>query len=175
MSLIFCDTLYCVRLCVQLVVAADVADSGVVYHRVESPSRTLVEQSLEGVSHTRSGRNEQQIVAGADFQSPSQTAYGSLMRSDVLHQTPTDGNQSSSVECLPQADRLSSLMSYSLPQTLLRDEAGSVLYSRSLGSQMGSMSKRIETMHCIRCNARFSVSNLDDYERHLRECYPDIQ
>ena len=29
------------------------------------------------------------------------------------------------------------------------------------------------TMQCLRCSARFPVANLEEYEKHIRDCYSD--
>ena len=49
-----------------------------------------------------------------------------------------------------------------------------VMYSRSAGSKSFGASGR-DTMQCLRCGARFPITNLDGYEKHIRDCYSDVQ
>ena len=30
-----------------------------------------------------------------------------------------------------------------------------------------------QTMQCLRCSARFPIANLEEYEKHIRDCYSD--
>jgi uncharacterized phage infection (PIP) family protein YhgE len=32
-----------------------------------------------------------------------------------------------------------------------------------------------DTMQCLRCGSKFSITNLDGYERHIKDCYSDVR
>ena len=44
---------------------------------------------------------------------------------------------------------------------------GRSLYTYSLPTR--------KSMQCLRCNSSFSVDDLDKYEKHIKECYSDVQ
>lgn len=49
------------------------------------------------------------------------------------------------------------------------------LYSRSVSSRALLGPQRRDTMQCLRCGARYPVTNLDNYEKHIRDCYSEVQ
>ena len=32
-----------------------------------------------------------------------------------------------------------------------------------------------DTMQCLRCGSKFPITNLDGYEKHIKECYSDVR
>lgn len=32
-----------------------------------------------------------------------------------------------------------------------------------------------DTMQCLRCGSRFPITNLDGYEKHIKDCYSDVR
>lgn len=69
--------------------------------------------------------------------------------------------------------RTSSFSSGSGQPSSVREEKRHVLYSRSASSkprdQSGSSTR--DVLKCLRCGKNFLISNLDEYEKHIRRCY----
>lgn len=51
----------------------------------------------------------------------------------------------------------------------------SVLYSSTAGSRSLFGPPSRDTMQCLRCGSRYPITNLDGYEKHIRDCYADVQ
>lgn len=62
-----------------------------------------------------------------------------------------------------------------IDRSSVREEIGRTLYSRSVASQRFSLQpQRRQMMQCLRCGMKYPVTNLDDYEKHIRDCYSDV-
>lgn len=60
------------------------------------------------------------------------------------------------------------------PHTSVFERQRNSLCSRSVNSRSLLGPQRRDTMQCLRCGSRYPVTNLDSYEKHIRDCYSEV-
>ena len=151
-------------------------------------SSTLFGERSEEVNYRPSGSigNSSNGSFGPDIQvqtmSPPSTGSGRFYRSSEFNMTESDGfaslqsPQKETREGRPQTIRgSSSMFDTSASQTMSREQKRSDFYSRSLTSVSHTRPASSNIMQCFRCGSRFPNTSMDDYERHITECYNDVQ
>lgn len=167
-----------------------------VAHKLSGPSQvsstSFSHRSSEEVSHHHIGNigSGSSSTLGADIRtqtiSPPQTMSGQSARSELFSLTQPGGaslsHESASMRLsLYGATGLqpetAGTYGSSLSRTLPRDEARNMFYARGSPSSRSPQleSPDIDVLQCLRCGTRFLVTNLDDYEKHIQECYSDAR
>ncbi|XP_062500124.1 protein Daple-like [Corticium candelabrum] len=69
--------------------------------------------------------------------------------------------------------RHSSYADSGLPPSF-REGRRELSHAREFGAKSSRHPVSRDVMKCLRCGERFSVNNLEDYERHIQQCYADV-
>ena len=137
------------------------------------PSRAL---SKQGTNHDVSVSGSTGYLTG-DLQSsrsqPSRSSLFSMSEMDVCgsHSAirPGVATPFSSLQGVVGPSHSGS----GLPSSF-REGGRNLLYSRSASSKPLAGSHTRDVLKCFRCGTRFLVTNLDEYEKHIRDCYSDV-
>jgi predicted nucleic acid-binding Zn-ribbon protein len=172
------------------------AGSGVSYWARELPKLERLSRSPRSVSSvSRQSDDKKQerfstaapVIGDTMTQSlpPTQSLYSRYSFGQVGQGHPDDNSSTSTVSGYQSLSPLAELVgmnrartdtsenSRRIPSRPQPQASGTVLYSRSAGLKSFGAPSR-DTMQCLRCGSKFPITNLDSYERHIRDCYSDV-
>ena len=162
--------------------------------RPELVPRTMIDsQRPTLISEHSNTSNSQNMTAtpllssSSTTQSLSPVKHGQAVRHDSLNVSGVTSNSSTGGASIARTEPSSSLPVYRTlggspsgtqrtgtdsgqPHSFISEQRNS-LYSRSVISRP----QHRDTMQCLRCGARYPITNLDAYEKHIRDCYSELQ